>query len=121
MPIFIGGEGEIRTPEPGKGLPVFKTGAFNRSATSPVRALWRRILPSSPRRVITCTCRFARASLVLASGPSVTLTFEDLAAGQSTRARIIGPSPTARRTNKMRLHDGWVLGTEQLEALASKL
>jgi hypothetical protein len=31
----FGGEGEIRTHEPRKGLPVFKTGAFNRSATSP--------------------------------------------------------------------------------------
>ena len=30
-----GGEGEIRTLEARKGLPVFKTGAFNRSATSP--------------------------------------------------------------------------------------
>jgi hypothetical protein len=30
-----GGEGEIRTHEPREGLPVFKTGAFNRSATSP--------------------------------------------------------------------------------------
>ena len=35
---FTGGEGEIRTPEPLAGLPVFKTGAFNRSATSPY--LW---------------------------------------------------------------------------------
>jgi len=32
---FCGGEGEIRTHEPRKGPPVFKTGAFNRSATSP--------------------------------------------------------------------------------------
>jgi hypothetical protein len=32
-----GGEGEIRTPEPREGLPVFKTGAINRSATSPNR------------------------------------------------------------------------------------
>ena len=31
-----GGEGEIRTHEPRKGPPVFKTGAFNHSATSPV-------------------------------------------------------------------------------------
>src|ERR1700719_4613086 len=30
-----GGEGEIRTHGPRKGTPVFKTGAFNRSATSP--------------------------------------------------------------------------------------
>jgi hypothetical protein len=37
FPIFIGGEGEIRTHEPLAGLPVFKTGAFNRSATSPNR------------------------------------------------------------------------------------
>jgi hypothetical protein len=32
---FFGGEGEIRTPEALASLPVFKTGAFNRSATSP--------------------------------------------------------------------------------------
>jgi hypothetical protein len=30
-----GGEGEIRTREGLATLPVFKTGAFNRSATSP--------------------------------------------------------------------------------------
>ena len=30
-----GGEGEIRTHETREGLPVFKSGAFNRSATSP--------------------------------------------------------------------------------------
>ena len=34
-PDDFGGEGEIRTPETLTGLPVFKTGAFNRSATSP--------------------------------------------------------------------------------------
>src|SRR5687767_13348406 len=33
--FYSGGEGEIRTPEPREGLPVFKTGAINRSATSP--------------------------------------------------------------------------------------
>ncbi len=33
----IGGEGEIRTHEPRKEPPVFKTGAINRSATSPSR------------------------------------------------------------------------------------
>ena len=32
---FIGGEGGIRTHDPLAGTPVFKTGAFNRSATSP--------------------------------------------------------------------------------------
>jgi hypothetical protein len=32
---FCGGEGEIRTHEGCETLPVFKTGAFNRSATSP--------------------------------------------------------------------------------------
>jgi hypothetical protein len=30
-----GGEGGIRTHDPLAGTPVFKTGAFNRSATSP--------------------------------------------------------------------------------------
>ena len=33
-----GGEGEIRTPEGLTPLPVFKTGAFNRSATSPFQS-----------------------------------------------------------------------------------
>jgi hypothetical protein len=33
--LFFGGEGEIRTHEPREGPPVFKTGAINRSATSP--------------------------------------------------------------------------------------
>lgn len=33
-----GGWGGIRTPETLAGLPVFKTGAFNRSATHPVTA-----------------------------------------------------------------------------------
>jgi hypothetical protein len=33
--VSFGGEGEIRTHETREGLPVFKTGAFNRSATSP--------------------------------------------------------------------------------------
>src|ERR1700677_2934067 len=36
LPIFVGGEGEIRTREGRETLPVFKTGAFNRSATSPL-------------------------------------------------------------------------------------
>jgi hypothetical protein len=34
--FFRGGEGEIRTHEGCETLPVFKTGAFNRSATSPI-------------------------------------------------------------------------------------
>jgi len=33
---MIGGEGGIRTHESIATLPVFKTGAFNRSATSPL-------------------------------------------------------------------------------------
>src|SRR5688572_4006225 len=32
---FLSGEGEIRTPGTIAGTPVFETGAFNRSATSP--------------------------------------------------------------------------------------
>jgi hypothetical protein len=35
----IGGWGGIRTHETREGLPVFKTGAFNRSATHPVAAI----------------------------------------------------------------------------------
>ena len=33
---FYGGGGGIRTPETCEGLPVFKTGAINRSATPPL-------------------------------------------------------------------------------------
>ncbi len=33
--FYSGGEGGIRTHEPREGSPVFKTGAINRSATSP--------------------------------------------------------------------------------------
>jgi hypothetical protein len=32
---ILGGEGGIRTPDTLSGMPVFKTGAINRSATSP--------------------------------------------------------------------------------------
>jgi hypothetical protein len=32
---LTGGEGGIRTPDTVSGMPVFKTGAINRSATSP--------------------------------------------------------------------------------------
>ena len=47
--FLFGGEGEIRTHEPRKGPPVFKTGAFNRSATSPI--------------LIISTCGYAGARL----------------------------------------------------------
>src|SRR6202142_1905103 len=52
-----GGEGEIRTHEPREGLPVFKTGAFNRSATSPAREQPGQILANRARsgRVRACT------------------------------------------------------------------
>jgi hypothetical protein len=43
--IFHGGEGEIRTRDRIAPMPVFKTGAFNRSATSPLSQPARRILP----------------------------------------------------------------------------
>ena len=33
----ISGGGGIRTPDTREGMPVFKTGAFNRSATPPFR------------------------------------------------------------------------------------
>src|ERR1039458_6656845 len=35
---LYGGEGGIRTPDTLSGMPVFKTGAINRSATSPQSA-----------------------------------------------------------------------------------
>jgi hypothetical protein len=42
-PLFLGGWGGIRTHEGVAPLPVFKTGAFNRSATHPGdrKSLWR--------------------------------------------------------------------------------
>src|SRR5690242_19331099 len=48
-----GGEGGIRTHGPREGTPVFKTGAFNRSATSPAglergRKLLQSLLPVQP-------------------------------------------------------------------------
>ena len=46
-----GGEGGIRTHGPREGTPVFKTGAFNRSATSPAGADCGRKLLQSPRAV----------------------------------------------------------------------
>ena len=36
--LCVGGRGGIRTHEGRKPLPVFKTGAFNRSATRPLKA-----------------------------------------------------------------------------------
>ena len=36
----VGGESGIRTHEPREGLPVFKTGVFNRSTISPSTVLW---------------------------------------------------------------------------------
>ena len=36
-----GGEGGIRTPDTLPGMPVFKTGAINHSATSPITTVLR--------------------------------------------------------------------------------
>lgn len=47
---FSNGARGIRTPETPKGLPVFKTGAFNRSAIAPNDDAW-----DSPRRCNTRT------------------------------------------------------------------
>jgi hypothetical protein len=61
-----GGEGEIRTHEPREGSPVFKTGAFNRSATSPAV----RIAGASYCKASARSSRKARPS---ANGPSFAL------------------------------------------------
>jgi hypothetical protein len=37
-----GGEGGIRTPDTLSGMPVFKTGAINHSATSPATRVYQR-------------------------------------------------------------------------------
>ena len=51
-PLFVdGGEGGIRTLEGRESLPVFKTGAFNRSATSP--AFFQQIRESGRKPVFS--------------------------------------------------------------------
>jgi hypothetical protein len=47
-----GGEGEIRTHEPREGSPVFKTGAINRSATSPAGLNCQPILSGGSARLL---------------------------------------------------------------------
>ena len=65
---FSGGEGEIRTHEPRKGPPVFKTGAFNRSATSPTGNL--PTIPSEARRLrIIRNCTFGGGLAALLCPP----------------------------------------------------
>ena len=44
-----GGEGGIRTRDTPKGIPVFETGAFNHSATSPCRGVPAEALPAGPK------------------------------------------------------------------------
>ena len=44
MSVSSGGETEIRTQERVAPLPVFKTGAFNRSAISPLATFYNQIL-----------------------------------------------------------------------------
>ena len=44
MKASSGGETEIRTQERVAPLPVFKTGAFNRSAISPLASFYNQIL-----------------------------------------------------------------------------
>ena len=68
--VLIGGEGEIRTHEPRKGPPVFKTGAFNRSATSPYNLIlpdlaWPRVAP----RAVLCAMDRAWPILRTLGGP----------------------------------------------------
>ena len=50
-----GGEGGIRTPDRVSPMPVFKTGAINRSATSPFITVLLRFLPKSPIPLIQKT------------------------------------------------------------------
>ncbi len=69
---LAGGEGEIRTHEPRKGPPVFKTGAFNRSATSPRRQ--NRAFASFlilPYNIHTC-CKTTRGKRICRSEGRVT-------------------------------------------------
>src|SRR5207302_9993811 len=61
-PRLPGGEGGIRTHEPLAQPPVFKTGAFNRSATSPQSMQWLVFHSIRPRTPIRCPAR-RRAAL----------------------------------------------------------
>jgi hypothetical protein len=62
--IFLGGEGEIRTRDRIAPMPVFKTGAFNRSATSPsaTSMAYASILPDHNRLCLD-GCIFDRIPL----------------------------------------------------------
>ena len=42
-PLFLSGEGGIRTPDTASRVLVFETSAFNRSATSPEEPIIRRV------------------------------------------------------------------------------
>ena len=73
--LETGGEGGIRTHGPREGTPVFKTGAFNRSATSPAETVRARTLLQS---LIAVQPEGIRAS-----------------AQTSKRFRVSGPHPAA--------------------------
>src|SRR5947207_3527716 len=57
MPVFAGGEGGIRTHEALANPPVFKTGEFNRSSTSPQSMQWLVFHSIRPRTPIRCGAR----------------------------------------------------------------
>ena len=61
---FFGGSGEIRTHGGLSTSPVFKTGAFNRSATLPVRG---RIMPQYRRLIQTPATRLRRTGSLVAT------------------------------------------------------
>ena len=50
-----GGEGGIRTPDTVSGMPVFKTGVFNRSTTSPLGNCFYSFCHSLPNSAIART------------------------------------------------------------------
>ena len=59
--VKIGGEGEIRTHEAREGLAVFKTAAFNHSATSPSLRMQRSANIRSALRIFNqISCKFQR-------------------------------------------------------------
>ena len=65
-----GGEGGIRTPDTLSGMPVFKTGAINHSATSPAHYSFTTIsiLRQQPREIVgagfaRCSSRWRKASI----------------------------------------------------------
>jgi hypothetical protein len=56
-PDLCGGEGGIRTPDTLSGMPVFKTGAINHSATSPITTVLLQFTQMFDAKADRANCR----------------------------------------------------------------